>query len=126
MTRINVGVNPKLLTDKHLLAEHREIIRIPNMIRSGKAKIDHIPEQFTLGTGHVKFFYDKLQFLQKRYVSIYDECLLRGFNVQCYLDSFQEVPYKLFNDYQPTERDIKLIMDRIKERTKVNHKTTIY
>jgi hypothetical protein len=33
MTRINTGIPPKELTDKHLLAEHREIKRIPNCIK---------------------------------------------------------------------------------------------
>lgn len=28
MTRINVGIPPRALSDKHLLAEHREIKRI--------------------------------------------------------------------------------------------------
>ena len=32
MTRINVGINPADLTGKHLIAEHREIKRIPNCI----------------------------------------------------------------------------------------------
>ena len=30
MTRINVGIPPTELTDRHLLAEHREIKRIQN------------------------------------------------------------------------------------------------
>ena len=30
MTRINCGIPPEELSDKHLLAEHREIKRIPN------------------------------------------------------------------------------------------------
>ncbi len=30
MTRINVSINVKALTDEHLLAEHREIKRLPN------------------------------------------------------------------------------------------------
>jgi len=37
MTRINAGYSVRRLTDKHLLAEHREIKRIPNMVKSGKA-----------------------------------------------------------------------------------------
>ena len=31
MTRINVSINVKALTDEHLLAEHREIKRLPNI-----------------------------------------------------------------------------------------------
>ena len=33
MTRINVGIPPAELTGKHLIAEHREIKRIPNCIK---------------------------------------------------------------------------------------------
>ena len=35
MTRINL-INVEELTDQHLLAEHREIKRIPNVISKGK------------------------------------------------------------------------------------------
>ena len=58
MTRINVGIPPEELTDKHLLAEHREIKRIPNCIAKGKYNMDGIPDRFKLGKGHVKFFYN--------------------------------------------------------------------
>ena len=46
MTRINVGIPPEELTDKHLLAEHREIKRIPNCIAKGKYNMDGIPKRF--------------------------------------------------------------------------------
>jgi hypothetical protein len=35
MTRINCGIPPAELTNKHLIAEHREIIRIFNAIAEG-------------------------------------------------------------------------------------------
>ena len=60
MTRINIGVSPNELIGKHLLAEHREIKRIPNCIKKGRYKMIGIPDKFKLGTGHVKFFYNKL------------------------------------------------------------------
>lgn len=43
MTRINVGYGVRNLTRQHLLAEHREIKRIPNMISSGKGVIKKHP-----------------------------------------------------------------------------------
>ena len=43
MTRINVGISPTELTDKHLLAEHREIKRIPNCIARGRYNMEGIP-----------------------------------------------------------------------------------
>ena len=67
MTRINVGIRASVLTDKHLMAEHREIKRIPNCIAKGRFNMKGQPDLFTLGTGHVKFFYDKCGYLLKRY-----------------------------------------------------------
>jgi hypothetical protein len=116
MTRINIGVKPSELTDKHLLAEHREIVRIPNTVYSGRAKIVDIPKEFTLGTGHVKFFYNKLEFLRKRYEDLYNECLIRGFNIGYYAGAFENLPKYLMNDYKPTEKDEQLIRQRIKEK----------
>ena len=56
MTRINCGISPDELPDKILLAELREIKRIPNAIQKGRYSLDGIPDQFKLGTGHVKLF----------------------------------------------------------------------
>ena len=56
MTRINAGIPPVELTDKHLIAEHREIKRIPNLISKGKYNMNGQPSEFKLGIGHVKFF----------------------------------------------------------------------
>lgn len=116
MTRINVGILPSELTDKHLLAEHREIKRIPNTIKSGKAIIENIPSTFSLGKGHVKFFYDKLLYLKNRYISLYEECLKRGFNVSNYIEAWNDLPPNLMNDYMPTNSDRKIVLERIEER----------
>ena len=48
MTRINVGMMPCELTRQHLIAEHREIKRIPNCIKKGRYKLNGIPDTFTL------------------------------------------------------------------------------
>lgn len=117
MTRINVGVLPSELSDKHLLAEHREIKRIPNTIKSGKAKIEGIPEKFTLGKGHVKFFYNKLQYLYVRYIALYHECRKRNFNVTYYGEAFENLPKELWNYYSEEPGDREIILQRIKERT---------
>lgn len=116
MTRINIGVPPRELTNKHLIAEHREIKRIPNVISKGKYNLKGVPSQFTLGKGHVSFFYDKLGYLKERYVSLYNECITRGFNVQNYEDCWDGVPDELMNNYVPTERDILIITERIADR----------
>lgn len=116
MTRINAGVHPSELCDKHLLAEHREIKRMPNMVKSGRAKLSSIPERFTLGPGHVKFFYDKLGYLRCRYREIYKECIRRNFNVTNFESSFAGIPEHLFNNWEPSGRDREIILARIEER----------
>ena len=116
MTRINVGIHPSELTDKHLLAEHREIKRIPNCIAKGKYNMDGIPNRFKLGKGHVKFFYNKLLYLGKRYLKLHKECIARGFNVQNYTEAWVDVPIELMNDYKPTKEDRLIVQERINEK----------
>lgn len=122
MTRINL-IKPNQLVDKHLLAEHREIKRIPNQIKKWQLKKDWIPDKFCLWKWHVKFFIDKLKFLHNRYNVIHNECLNRWFNVSDFNDAFDKVPYILYNDYYPDTDDIQLSQDRIDY--KLNEKTSI-
>lgn len=116
MTRINCGIPPSELVDKHLLAEAREIKRIPNCVAKGRYSLKGQPGEFTLGTGHVKFFYNRLLYLKKRYEELYSECIRRGFNVQYYISAWDNVPSELMNDYSPTDKDRKIIRERINER----------
>lgn len=118
MTRINCGIPPAELTNKHLLAEHREIKRIPNVISKGKFSMKDQPKEFTLGTGHVKFFYDKQRYLFDRYRLIYAECLRRGFKVTDYSGAWTKVPESMCNNYTPTDRDRKIVRQRIAEKLK--------
>ena len=117
MTRINVGYPVEKLSRLHLIAEHREIKRIPNAITSGKAKIENIPESFRLGAGHVKFFYNKCGYLLKRYKKLYKECKKRNYNVQDYSSCWDGIPKDLMGDYNPTNGDANLITQRIKEKS---------
>lgn len=118
MTRINSAIRPICLPDEMLLAEHREIKRLPKVlehsIRSGS--IEKIPERFTLGRGHLIFFLDKMWFIRRRYIWIYNECLRRKFNVKNYLENFQKVSSVYENDYTPTEEEYHLLVERISQR----------
>ena len=118
MTRVNVGYDVRKLNTKMLLAEHREIKRIPNAVASNKVVMSGIPTSFTLGKGHVKFFYNKLGYLKKRYVEVYNECIKRGFNVTSYLDAWDNIPLELMGDYKPTILDRVLITRRINSKLK--------
>lgn len=125
MTRINL-INVTELTDQHLLAEHREIKRIPNLIKSWKFTDKWTPEKFTLWIWHVKFFYKRIYFLYLRYILLYNECKKRWFNVEYYWESFQLPPafFDRINDYNPTQKEIQISRKRIQE--KVNQKPLFY
>ena len=117
MTRINV-VPVAELCDQHLLAEHRELTRIPNCILSGKLKLhyDDRPSRYTLGEGHVKFFTNKLQWLWMRYTNLTNECRLRGFNVSNIWPTNGHIGGDEQVIYRPTDIDKALNRLRIKDR----------
>ena len=116
MTRINV-VPVEQLCDQHLLAEHRELTRIPNNIVNGKAIVKDIPPAYTLGTGHVKFFYDKLWWLNERYCDLQIECEHRGFNVKYIWPSEVDRYFPdTWGDFDVTQQATELNKQRIIER----------
>lgn len=116
MTRINV-IPPNELCDQHLLAEHRELTRIPNYIvkKEGYVALSTLTS-YTLGKGHVLFFRDKLLFLYLRYISLHQECLNRGFSVINKWPAEVKNYSHLWNNYQVTELDIMINKARIAER----------
>ena len=83
MTRINI-VPVESLTRQHLLAEYRELPRV--FALAHKASLSSKPwthkqsKEYTLGTGHVIFFYDKLSFLAIRHKQLIAEMEKRGYN----------------------------------------------
>ncbi len=130
MTRINSAIPVQHLTDEHLLAEHREIKRLPyclqEAVRTGSIK--HIPERFVLGKGHVTFFLDKQQFVLNRYGDIHAECLRRGINVTNFAWNWYNIPNckrkPYWNDYKPTDEERQLLIDRITDRIMHSKKLT--
>jgi len=122
MTRINCGILPSELSHKHLIAEHREIKRVPNCVLKGRYSLKDQPCEFVLGKGHVKFFYDKLGYLKKRYDELYKECKTRNFNVQYYGSAWENIPKELMNDYHPTKDDANIVRERIEEKLRKQKK----
>jgi len=116
MTRVNASVRASELSNSMLFAEYREIKRIPNTIKSGKAVIKNIPKTFKLQNQHVKFFYDKILYLSKRSDELYKECLKRGINAQDYSGCYKDIPPHLFNDWQETKESRELLKERINLR----------
>lgn len=116
MTRINASIQPYELTDQHLLAEIRELPRILNTVKSGKAKIENKTDIFKLGSGHVTFFYPRLQFLVSRHKDLIKEANVRQFNTLDYSESYNNLPKYLLNDWKPCNEVRKLLMERVNER----------
>lgn len=123
MTRINL-VPPSELFDQHLVAEYREIFMvIPALRRSLNRKTPfnpskEIPKRFTLNSGHVKFFYDKLIYLENRYKSLIQEMLGRGMkpDPDRTFPPLYEFPEWCKQDWQPTIEEIQVIRERIESR----------
>lgn len=122
MTRINV-IPVEELTDKHLVAEYKEILRLPkNLNKSLNRKSKpfssaEIPASYTMGKGHVKFFYDKFRWLDRRFKQLCGEMKARGYvtNFEGF-KGFSEVPSKYYGDYMPDQKAININLERIKER----------
>ena len=125
MTRINTGKNVLNLTNQHCFAEYREITRIPSTLLKTNYKIPKIPSQFTLGTGHMTFFYDKVLYLYKRYEKLLKSCQERGYKLNPAIIkrnrlNFELVRQKfphLWTDYDDSN-DGKFLENRILERFK--------
>lgn len=116
MTRINAGIKVEELSNSMLFAEYREVKRIPNTIKSGKAVIKNIPTEFKLEKNHVKFFYDKVLYLKRRSDALYIECLKRGIKAEDYSDCYEDIPPHLFNDWRETKNSRELLKERINLR----------
>ena len=121
MTRINL-IEPKELSTKHLIAEYREITRLPKNLKQSlnrKTKpfsLEEIPKDYVLGKGHVKFFFNKMQFLKNRFESLVDEMLRRGYNPTYKDSSIFNCDEQFMNDYTPTENALKINKERINDR----------
>lgn len=123
MTRVNAGVHAYGLHRRHLVAELREITMVPAALRRSlrtrtpEAIMASIPKQFTLNAGHVKFFFNKLEYLKDRFNLLADEMERRGYKADrsraVAFDGFDEMWY---GNWVATQRDAQIILDRIKEK----------
>lgn len=123
MTRINV-VPVETLHRSHLVAEYRELPRIFALAhkasQSPKPWTHKQPKSYTLGTGHVLFFYDKLSFLADRHADLVREMLQRGYKPS-FTGNLREqwqdsIPSSYWRSYTPTEDAISINIERINKR----------
>lgn len=111
-----------LLMDQHLLAENKEIPQLAGQflksLRSPNFNPNTLPKQFTLGTGHVRFFYRYGEFLRRRAKHVYTECLRRGFNMKPFefYDHWKDMGPEWNKDFKPSNDDIMVSIERIHMR----------
>ena len=122
MTRINI-VPTSELSDQHLVAEYRELFMVGSALaRTLKSpnrdkSLSSIPEKFTLNTGHVKFFYNKGEYLHKRYKQLVSEMKARGMNPDPERKFKREQwPDELYNDWTPSDQEQAILRQRLQER----------
>ncbi len=123
MTRINL-IPPEELSGKHLVAEYRELPRIFGLAISAYNRGEHPndprnPPEYTLGKGHVRFFYSRLRFLVKRHRSLVAEMRKRGYatNFTSSAATIANMPPAWRKDYQPTDLAILINRARIAEKS---------
>jgi deoxyribonuclease (pyrimidine dimer) len=121
MVRINL-IYTSSLTDEHLRAEYNEILMFFGYLKKYPEAFG-IPCAYCLGKGHIRFFKDKLLYLKDRFEEIKHEMQLRGFKTRKSVD-ISKFPKELRNDWQPSEKDLAIIKERLKE--KINLKPDYY
>ena len=119
MTRINV-VSPAELYDQHLLIELRELPRMFTYIENHASENQKLPDAYTMGAGHMKFFANKAAFLYKRMFALYEESVDRGFNfnfdVQAWVFRYIKLPDWAKQEYTPDDIAREVNRQRLKEK----------
>jgi len=122
MVRINL-INPKKLSDQHLIAEYNEILMLLGYVRKFPNLDNDIPKRYKLGKGHIKFFKNKLIYLKKRHEIIKKEMSNRGFETNISID-LRGFSKELIKDWHPKDEDFEVIKKRLIE--KINLKPRYY
>lgn len=116
MTRINC-VPVEELHQKHLVAEYRELPRVFKLAEAAAKRGGHsAPANYTLGAGHVKFFYNRLGYCQQRFKQLVVEMVRRGYNPQHTECPLVDVPVDWLQDWEPTHVDLQINRQRIADR----------
>lgn len=121
MTRINC-VPVEELVREHLIAEYRELPRIFPLITAayerGESPTDkRNPLEYRLGTGHVRFFYNKLEYLRQRHKQLVREMHKRNYqtNFDC-SDRCLNLPFDWQYNWSPSEKALEINRRRISQR----------
>ncbi|MBW2980790.1 pyrimidine dimer DNA glycosylase/endonuclease V [Candidatus Woesearchaeota archaeon] len=116
MVRVNL-INPRKLTDQHLIAEYDEILMLLGYVKK-YPKLGETPSNYLLGKGHILFFKNKLKYLKKRHELIKKEMKKRGFNANKTI-KLSQFDKRLIHDWKPNNQDIEIIKKRLIARIKL-------
>jgi deoxyribonuclease (pyrimidine dimer) len=122
MTRVNV-IEPSKLTREHLVAEYRELPRVFKQAAYFWAyggRRETLPTTYRLGAGHVRFFYDKLEWVAQRHAALVAEMQRRGYTTN--LEAVDQVwrglsPAHAWGDWTPPPSARMLNLRRLVERS---------
>jgi deoxyribonuclease (pyrimidine dimer) len=116
MVRINL-IDPKALADQHLVAEYNEMLMLVGYVHK-YPDLSGIPHRYTLGTGHIRFFKDKLGYIQKRFARVKREMVSRGFRPTKELDlsGFGSCHTR---QWTPRKEDYHIIRRRLADRLRM-------
>ena len=117
MTRINC-VPVQELHPKHLVAEYRELPRVFKLAEAAYKKRLAIkaPEKYTLGSGHVKFFYSRLGYCKIRFQNLVAEMISRGYSPNFVATPEVDLPPSWYGDWSPDDEALSINRKRIAER----------
>lgn len=128
MTRINV-VPVDELTNEHAFGEYKELLRPFNKVKNAlrkypnkyafyKAYAKKLPTDYTMGTGHETFFFDKLMYIAERYQQLCEWRKARGYKYTpiSIAELVDGLPTFVLQSYTPTENALRLNRERIAER----------
>lgn len=120
--RINT-IPVELLMDQHLRAEYLEIFgmmftyyRRSILDRLSPFDWSKQPKKYTLGGGHAMFFYDKMAFVEKRWLDVRNECSKRGFATNINSLDYSRVRPGHLNDWTPDKEAMRVNLERIRQR----------
>ena len=120
MTRINC-VPVEELSGPHLVAEYRELPRVFALAQKAAKRGSFTqPDAYTLGKGHVLFFYTRLKYLAHRHSALIQEMKRRGYKptfTGIQRSDFPDIPDAFWQDWQPTTDALLLNRQRIQERS---------
>lgn len=118
MTRINC-IPVEELTRQHLIAEYRELPRLYNLsweaYDRGERPADH-GDAYTLGAGHVRFFYSRMGYIRKRHKQLIAEMKRRGYQPLHTPQTIAPWPRSWQRNWEPTPEAIAINRARLIER----------